>query len=47
MGIQKTVILASRKTYSNRSNPDNKPGIIVDNQDEISKKKKQTINFVM
>ena len=41
----KTVILASRKVYYNRSNPNSKPVIIVDNPDQIGKKKKQLENL--
>ena len=47
MGIQKKVILASRKTYYTRSNPDPKPAVIVDNREQIgkNKKKKQIVNL--
>ena len=45
MGIQKIVILASRKTYYTRSNTDPKPSVIVDNPYQIGKKKKQTVNL--
>ena len=39
------MILASRKTYYTRSNPDPNPTVIVDFLDQIGKKKKQTINL--
>ena len=41
MWVLKTVILASRKIYYTSSNPDPKPTVIVDNLDQIGKKKKQ------
>ena len=37
--------MASRKTYYTRSNPDPKPTVIVDNPDQIGKKKKQIVNL--
>ena len=45
MWVFKIVILASRKTYYTKSNPDPKPAVIVDNPDQIGKKKKQTVNL--
>ena len=44
-GYWKIVIIASRKSYYTRSNPDPKPVVIVDNPDRIGKKKKQTENL--
>ena len=41
----KTIILASRKVYYTRSNPDPKPVVIVENPDRIGKKKKQLENL--
>ena len=37
----KIVILASRRVYCTRSNPDPQPAAIVDNLDKIGKKNKQ------
>ena len=42
MGIYKIIILAPKKVYYTRSNPDPNPADIVDNPDQIRKKKKQT-----
>ena len=41
----KKVILAYRKVYYTRSNPDPKPAVIVDNLDRIGKKKKHSENL--
>ena len=44
MGIYTIIILAPKKVYYTRSNPDPNPADIVDNPDQIGKNKKQTVS---
>ena len=44
MGIYTIIIMAPNKVYYTRSNPDPNRADIVDNPDQIGKKKKQTVS---